>query len=64
MNFSGCFLISFLYTTSAESAYEFNKESLLQYNHMTFGGPPVTADTVEEADELQRKFEKESAIGN
>lgn len=45
-----------------ESAYEFDKESLLQYNHMTFGGPPVTADTVEEADELQRKFEKESAI--
>lgn len=31
---------------------------------MTFGGPPVTADTMEEADELQRSFEKESAIGN
>lgn len=29
---------------------------------MSFGGPPVTVETVEEADELLRKDEKESAI--
>jgi len=31
---------------------------------MSFGGPPVTTETVEEADELQLSDEKESAIGN
>lgn len=31
---------------------------------MCFGGPPVTAETVEEADELLSNDEKESAIGN
>lgn len=30
---------------------------------MSFGGPPVTTETVEEADELLRNNEKESAIG-
>lgn len=30
---------------------------------MSFGGPPVTTDTVEEADELMQNDEKESAIG-
>lgn len=30
---------------------------------MSFGGPPVTVETIEEADELTRNFEKESAIG-
>lgn len=31
---------------------------------MSFGGPPVTTQTIEEADELMRNEEKESAIGN
>lgn len=30
---------------------------------MNFGGPPVMTETVEEADELLRSNEKESAIG-
>ncbi|KAF3444376.1 hypothetical protein FNV43_RR14068 [Rhamnella rubrinervis] len=45
-----------------EPGYEFDKEFLLEYNHMSFGGPPVTVETIEEADELTRNFEKESAI--
>lgn len=45
-----------------EPGYEFDKASLLEYNHMSFGGPPVTAETGEEADELQLSDEKESAI--
>uniref|UniRef100_A0A2N9HGW1 NusB/RsmB/TIM44 domain-containing protein n=1 Tax=Fagus sylvatica TaxID=28930 RepID=A0A2N9HGW1_FAGSY len=45
-----------------EPSYEFDKASLLEYNHMNFGGPPVTVETVEEADELLRNDEKESAI--
>ncbi|KAK4779588.1 hypothetical protein SAY87_015694 [Trapa incisa] len=46
-----------------EQGYEFDKASLLKYNHMSFGGPPVTTDTAEEADELMQNDEKESAIG-
>ncbi|XP_031249392.1 uncharacterized protein LOC116107221 [Pistacia vera] len=45
-----------------EPGYEFDKASLLEYNHMSFGGPPVTTDTVEEADELLHNDERESAI--
>lgn len=45
-----------------EPGYEFDKASLLEYNHMSFGGPPVTAETIEEADELLQNDEKESAI--
>lgn len=45
-----------------EPGYEFDKASLLEYNPMSFGGPPVTVETVEEADELLRNDEKESAI--
>ncbi|XP_059429928.1 uncharacterized protein LOC132163597 [Corylus avellana] len=45
-----------------EPGYEFDKASLLSYNHMSFGGPPVTVDTIEEADQLLRDNEKESAI--
>ncbi|XP_065880014.1 uncharacterized protein [Euphorbia lathyris] len=45
-----------------ESGYELDKASLVEYNHMNFGGPPVTAETVEEADELLRSDEKESAV--
>lgn len=48
----------------SEPGYEFDKASLLEYNHMSFGGPPVTTETAEEADELQLSDEKESAIGN
>ncbi|KAL9661353.1 hypothetical protein QQ045_026177 [Rhodiola kirilowii] len=45
-----------------EPGYEFDKSSILRYNHMSFGGPPVTADTVEEADEFLRIDEMESAL--
>ncbi|GMI74248.1 hypothetical protein HRI_001094100 [Hibiscus trionum] len=45
-----------------EPGYEFDKDSLLQYNHMSFGGPPVTTQSVEEADELLRSDEQDSAI--
>ncbi|XP_023007062.1 uncharacterized protein LOC111499665 [Cucurbita maxima] len=45
-----------------EPGYEFDKTSLMEYNHMSFGGPPVTVETAEEADELLRKDEKDSAI--
>ncbi|KAG4185977.1 hypothetical protein ERO13_A08G014400v2 [Gossypium hirsutum] len=45
-----------------EPGYEFDKASLLQYNHMSFGGPPVTTHSVEEADELLRSNEQDSAI--
>lgn len=45
-----------------EPGYEFDKASLLEYNHMCFGGPPVTVETVEEADELLSNDEKETAI--
>ncbi|XP_062147698.1 uncharacterized protein LOC133856653 [Alnus glutinosa] len=46
-----------------EPGYEFDKASL-SYNHMSSGEPPVTVDTIEEADQLLRDNEKESAIGN
>ncbi|CAK8577341.1 unnamed protein product [Lathyrus sativus] len=45
-----------------ETGYEFNKEKLLEYNHMNFGGPPVAAETDEEANELLRNIELEAAI--
>ncbi|KAL6195003.1 hypothetical protein ACLB2K_030625 [Fragaria x ananassa] len=45
-----------------EPGYEFDKASLLEYNPMSFGGPPVTVQTVEEADELLLRDENESAI--
>ncbi|KAG8387395.1 hypothetical protein BUALT_Bualt02G0016800 [Buddleja alternifolia] len=45
-----------------EIGYEFDKASLMEYDHMTFGGPPVTTETVEEADEISRNDQKESDI--
>ncbi|KAK4762669.1 hypothetical protein SAY86_008437 [Trapa natans] len=45
-----------------EPGYEFDEASLLEYNHMSFGGPPVTTNSAEEADELMQEDEKESAI--
>ncbi|XP_027346636.1 uncharacterized protein LOC113858277 [Abrus precatorius] len=45
-----------------EDGYEFDKEKLLEYNHMSFGGPPVTVESDEEANELLKSIEKESAI--
>ncbi|KAG2238591.1 hypothetical protein Bca4012_023063 [Brassica carinata] len=45
-----------------EPGYEFDKTSLLEYNHMSFGGPPVKTETSEEEDELVRHDEKESKI--
>ncbi|KAI3450927.1 hypothetical protein Pfo_007592 [Paulownia fortunei] len=45
-----------------ETGYEFDKESLMEYDHMSFGGPPVTTETAEEADEILRNNQKESDI--
>lgn len=35
----------------------------MEYNHMSFGGPPVKTETAEEADELLQLDEKASEIG-
>ena len=61
---NGEILTGFVKYTCSEPGYEFDKGSLLEYNHMCFGGPPVTVETVEEADELLSNDEKETAIGN
>ncbi|KAE8676834.1 Antitermination NusB domain-containing protein isoform 2 [Hibiscus syriacus] len=45
-----------------EQGYEFDKDSLLQYNHMSFGEPPVTTQSIEEADELLCSDEQDSTI--
>ncbi|KAJ7955454.1 N utilization substance B [Quillaja saponaria] len=45
-----------------EPGLEFNKATLLEYNHMSFGGPPITVESVEEENEILRNNEKESAI--
>lgn len=45
-----------------EPGYEFDKTLLTEYNHMSFGGPPVSTDTVEEADELMCDDGKMSEI--
>ncbi|OIT08509.1 PREDICTED: uncharacterized protein LOC109230127 isoform X2 [Nicotiana attenuata] len=45
-----------------EPGYEFDKEWLVKYNHMSFGGPPVKTETVEEADELLKNDENDSEI--
>ncbi|KAL2239154.1 uncharacterized protein LOC105170208 [Sesamum indicum] len=45
-----------------ETGYEFDKAYLMEYNHMSFGGPPVTAETPEEADEILQNDQKESDI--
>ncbi|KAH0729933.1 hypothetical protein KY289_001121 [Solanum tuberosum] len=45
-----------------EPGYIFDKEWLMKYNHMSFGGPPVKTETVEEADELLKADENDSEI--
>ncbi|KAK9690380.1 hypothetical protein RND81_09G123500 [Saponaria officinalis] len=45
-----------------EPEYVFDKSSLLQYDHMRFGGPPVTTSSVEEAEQLRSQFDAESSI--
>ncbi|MED6169742.1 hypothetical protein PIB30_024113 [Stylosanthes scabra] len=45
-----------------EPGYEFDTGKLLEYNHMSFGGPPVTVESVEEENELLSDIEKESAV--
>jgi hypothetical protein len=47
-----------------EVGYEFDSNKLLEYNHMSFGGPPVVVKTEEEANELLKNIQLESAIGN
>ncbi|KAJ8630853.1 hypothetical protein MRB53_024176 [Persea americana] len=42
--------------------YVFNKASLLEYDHMSFGGAPIALETEEEAEELLHNNEKESLI--
>ncbi|PKA50918.1 hypothetical protein AXF42_Ash007573 [Apostasia shenzhenica] len=44
--------------------YVFDKSSLLQYDHMSFSGEPIQVETEEEAQELMRKNERNSASGN
>ncbi|XP_071706819.1 uncharacterized protein [Rutidosis leptorrhynchoides] len=48
--------------TRREIGYEFDKETLMEYNHMSFGGPPVKTESAEEADELMRLDEKASEV--
>ncbi|XP_051130036.1 uncharacterized protein LOC127250680 isoform X2 [Andrographis paniculata] len=45
-----------------DNEYEFNKAALLEYSHMSFGGPPVSTETMEEANEILRNDERESNI--
>lgn len=45
-----------------ELEYKFDRRSLLQYNHMSFGGSPVRAATMEEEEQLLSEFEAETAI--
>lgn len=44
-----------------DPGYVFDKESLLRYDHMSFGGAPVEVETEEEADKLILKNEEDSA---
>ena len=46
-----------------EAGYEFDKAALMEYNHMSFGGPPVSVDTIEEADRLMQCDMKVSEVG-
>ncbi|KAI8526431.1 hypothetical protein RHMOL_Rhmol13G0307100 [Rhododendron molle] len=45
-----------------EPGYRFDSTLLTKYNHMSFGGSPVTVETAEEAEELMHIDDKESAI--
>ncbi|KAJ4978932.1 hypothetical protein NE237_009712 [Protea cynaroides] len=45
-----------------EPGYKFNKALLLEYNHMSFSGSPLSTETEEIAEEHLRKNEKESEI--
>ncbi|OIV94214.1 hypothetical protein TanjilG_10642 [Lupinus angustifolius] len=45
-----------------EPGYKFDEGTLLEYNPMNFGGPPITVESVEEENELLQKIEAESAI--
>lgn len=45
-----------------DAGYEFDKATLMEYNPMSFGGPPVSADTVEEADKLMQSDIKVSEL--
>ncbi|KAL0907769.1 hypothetical protein M5K25_022204 [Dendrobium thyrsiflorum] len=42
--------------------YVFDKNSLLEYDHMSFSGEPVQVKSEEEAEELMQKNEKDSKI--
>lgn len=44
-----------------DPGYVFDKDSLLRYDHMSFGGAPVEVETEEEADKLILKNEEDSA---
>ncbi|GAB2228349.1 hypothetical protein Droror1_Dr00010184 [Drosera rotundifolia] len=45
-----------------ERGYNFDKASLLRYNHMSFSEPPTRTETLEEADKLLRDQEAETVI--
>lgn len=58
-----CIFIIYFCLCKSEPGYVFDKSSLLKYDHMRFGGSPVTTSTVEEADKLLSELEAESVIG-
>lgn len=45
-----------------EPGYEFNKSTLMEYSHMNFAGDAVSTQTEEEAKEMLKIVERESAI--
>ncbi|KAL1556954.1 transcription antitermination protein NusB-like [Salvia divinorum] len=45
-----------------EIGYEFDRACLMEYDHMTFGGPPIATQTIEEADQILKNYQKESHI--
>ncbi|KAK6925753.1 hypothetical protein RJ641_007472 [Dillenia turbinata] len=47
---------------AAQLGYEFNKKSLREYNFMSFGGPPVTTTSTEEANLILQLHAKQSAL--
>ncbi|KAG6405911.1 hypothetical protein SASPL_133505 [Salvia splendens] len=47
---------------AAQIGYEFDRACLMEYDHMTFGGPPIATQTIEEADQLLKIYQKESHI--
>ncbi|EPS69219.1 hypothetical protein M569_05550, partial [Genlisea aurea] len=45
-----------------EMGHKFDKAFLIEYDHMSFGGDPLTTESEAEADELLQTYQKESEI--